>query len=71
MADDANGVIYRVAYKETTMSATQKPPATAMENQAKQGSGVPLGLVKSSRIVGESRSFARRFYSLSDSETQR
>jgi Raf kinase inhibitor-like YbhB/YbcL family protein len=47
MADDTNGVIYRVSYdgKEHSMAnQTTQPPAAAMESQAKQGSGVPLAL---------------------------
>jgi Raf kinase inhibitor-like YbhB/YbcL family protein len=44
MADDANGVIYRIAYqdREKIMAETQKPPPSAMEQQAKQGASVPL-----------------------------
>ncbi|PKR89919.1 YbhB/YbcL family Raf kinase inhibitor-like protein [Pleomorphomonas diazotrophica] len=44
MADDTNGVIYRVAYQghaETT-AAAKAPPAGPMETQATQGVGVPL-----------------------------
>lgn len=44
MADDTNGVIYRVAYTGTAQKVTeQKPaPASAMEAQAAKGVGVPL-----------------------------
>jgi Raf kinase inhibitor-like YbhB/YbcL family protein len=48
MADDANGVIYRIAPEEARSGAakTMTPPATAMEMQAKQGVGVPLALAR-------------------------
>lgn len=44
MADDANGVIYRVAYtgKAGPTAQPEAVPATAMEAQAKKGVGVPL-----------------------------
>jgi Raf kinase inhibitor-like YbhB/YbcL family protein len=43
MADDANGVIYRIAYTGTsTASAPLNPPADPMLKQAAQGIGVPL-----------------------------
>lgn len=48
MADDANGVIYRVAYEGTKRSDAALPtavsavPAGSMMQQAMQGSGVPL-----------------------------
>ena len=43
MADDANGVIYRVAYAGGTAGGTaQQAPKDAMEKQAAQGVGVPL-----------------------------
>jgi Raf kinase inhibitor-like YbhB/YbcL family protein len=44
MADDANGVIYRVGYDGNgeKASASQPVPAQAMEAQAAQGVGVPL-----------------------------
>ncbi|HKU91649.1 MAG TPA: YbhB/YbcL family Raf kinase inhibitor-like protein [Steroidobacteraceae bacterium] len=44
MADDGNGVIYRISYQEKDMATPTQPPATAMQSQAKQGSGVPLAL---------------------------
>lgn len=45
MADDANGVLYRVAYKEKTeWTPPLVPPATAMERQFNEGNGVPLAL---------------------------
>jgi len=45
MADDANGVIYRISYQEKDMiDKPTQSPATAMESQARQGSGVPLAL---------------------------
>jgi len=46
MSDDANGVIYRIAYREGTSGAasstTAAPPAGRMQAQAMKGSGVPL-----------------------------
>lgn len=43
MADDANGVIYRVAFERgTTAEVSAKPPAGPMESQAAKGIGVPL-----------------------------
>jgi Raf kinase inhibitor-like YbhB/YbcL family protein len=43
MADDANGVIYRVAHTgKNTAFKTVSPPAGPMETQAKKGVGVPL-----------------------------
>lgn len=46
MSDDANGVIYRVAYDrdETAGDASTAAPADAMEQQAAEGVGVPLAL---------------------------
>jgi glucose/arabinose dehydrogenase len=48
MADDANGVIYRVAYQgKATLQAKQlEPPADAMQNQTRQGVGVPLAIAR-------------------------
>lgn len=44
MADDANGVIYRVAYTGEGQKVTDQttPPAEVMQAQAKKGVGVPL-----------------------------
>lgn len=44
MADDANGTIYRIAYRGGAGSSatTAAPPAGPMQQQAQQGSGVPL-----------------------------
>jgi Raf kinase inhibitor-like YbhB/YbcL family protein len=43
MADDANGVIYRVAYTgKASASVIAQPPATAMLAQTSKGVGVPL-----------------------------
>ena len=43
MADDANGTIYRVAYRGGgSPVAAVTPPAGPMQQQAMQGSGVPL-----------------------------
>lgn len=46
MADDANGMIYRVAYSgaATTTAEAAQAPADAMEQQAARGVGVPLAL---------------------------
>jgi Raf kinase inhibitor-like YbhB/YbcL family protein len=48
MADDANGVIYRIAYSGTPAGAAQTarvtPPAELMKQQAAQGVGVPLAI---------------------------
>ncbi|MGE7368967.1 YbhB/YbcL family Raf kinase inhibitor-like protein [Neorhizobium sp. NPDC001467] len=46
MADDANGVIYRIAYSGDAEKAASATPAPAdvMEAQAKKGVGVPLAL---------------------------
>ena len=45
MADDANGVIYRVAYQGTDGSReVLRAPATAMLEQAAQGVGVPIAI---------------------------
>lgn len=43
MADDANGVIYRIAYRGDAKGAAGTPaPASVMEQQANKGNGVPL-----------------------------
>jgi Raf kinase inhibitor-like YbhB/YbcL family protein len=43
MADDANGVIYRIAYEGDARPApAMQPPADAMKRQASRGVGVPL-----------------------------
>ncbi|HUR22100.1 MAG TPA: YbhB/YbcL family Raf kinase inhibitor-like protein, partial [Vicinamibacterales bacterium] len=45
MADDANGVIYRVAYTgDDGSTQTVNPPANAMLEQAAQGTGVPIAI---------------------------
>lgn len=44
MADDANGVIYRIAANEKQSSQRQPAPPTAMLKQASQGSGVALAI---------------------------
>lgn len=46
MADDANGVIYRIAYTGTAAAGKTAPvaPVKAMEDQAGRGVGVPLAL---------------------------
>jgi Raf kinase inhibitor-like YbhB/YbcL family protein len=54
MADDANGVIYRVAYGRGRKAANITPaPATAMRRQTEGGNGVPLALA---RLTGGRRS---------------
>jgi Raf kinase inhibitor-like YbhB/YbcL family protein len=48
MADDANGVIYRIAYTGGNGSTqVLKAPATAMLEQARQGVGVPIAIQRS------------------------
>lgn len=42
MADDANGVIYRVAYTGGKAGAVPAPPAKPMQDQANKGNHVPL-----------------------------
>ena len=43
MADDANGVIYRVAYRNAVAGTSYAtPPAGPMQQQAMKGNGVPL-----------------------------
>jgi Raf kinase inhibitor-like YbhB/YbcL family protein len=43
MADDANGVIYRIAYSgQTSSKALAPPPDNVMRSQAAKGIGVPL-----------------------------
>ncbi len=48
MADDANGVLYRIAYTGTDKARSELPPAPAgpMEQQARRGNNVPLALVR-------------------------
>jgi len=48
MADDGNGVIYRIAYDGRERTATERtaPPADAMKTQAARGVGVPLALTR-------------------------
>jgi Raf kinase inhibitor-like YbhB/YbcL family protein len=47
MADDANGVLYRIAYTGAAQStALPAPPAGPMQRQAQQGTNVPLALVR-------------------------
>jgi Raf kinase inhibitor-like YbhB/YbcL family protein len=49
MADDANGVIYRVAYQGQDGSTQRlKAPPTAMLEQASQGIGVPIAIERAS-----------------------
>ncbi len=53
MADDANGVIYRIAYTGTAnaaeATASISPPAEAMKKQTSQGIGVPFANVRLSK----------------------
>jgi Raf kinase inhibitor-like YbhB/YbcL family protein len=45
MADDSNGVIYRIAHATSgTKAASMSPPARAMLTQAERGTNVPLAL---------------------------
>jgi len=45
LADDANGVIYRIAYAESAQAgAPRNPPADRMREQMQRGNGVPLAL---------------------------
>jgi len=45
MADDANGVIYRISHQEKAMTdKPMQPPAASMASQSQQGTGVPLAL---------------------------
>ncbi|MFK3739612.1 YbhB/YbcL family Raf kinase inhibitor-like protein [Massilia sp. TN1-12] len=48
MADDANGVIYRVAYTGNAARATSalQAPAGPMQQQASKGSGVPVAFTR-------------------------
>jgi len=52
MADDANGVLYRIAYRGNAEPKTAKeiePPAQAMTAQASKGVGVPLALERAGK----------------------
>ncbi|TFW17438.1 YbhB/YbcL family Raf kinase inhibitor-like protein [Duganella callida] len=48
MADDANGVLYRIAYtgNDKAGAALPPPPAGPMQQQAQRGSNVPLALTR-------------------------
>jgi Raf kinase inhibitor-like YbhB/YbcL family protein len=65
MADDANGVLYRVAYAGANGATTRlRAPATAMLEQASQGVGVPIAIQRSEtsapgRLAVRSPSFDR------------
>jgi len=66
MADDANGVIYRVAYTGNAAKPTAelKAPAGPMQQQAGKGSGVPVAFARpqtqaQGRLAVSSSSFAR------------
>jgi Raf kinase inhibitor-like YbhB/YbcL family protein len=53
MADDANGVLYRIAYGSRTAKREParmlKPPAEPMQSQAGKGVGVPLALERAGK----------------------
>jgi len=55
MADDANGVLYRIAYGDSKTAGQRiaAPPAQAMTAQARQGVGVPLALVRAGKQVAK------------------
>lgn len=58
MADDANGVMYRISYQGSDGSPEKvKAPATAMLEQAAQGVGVPLAMRRIA-VTAELRVFA-------------
>jgi len=66
MADDANGVIYRIAYTGTGARAQAQltAPAGPMQQQAAKGSGVPLAFTRpqtqsSGKLTVSSSSFAK------------
>jgi Raf kinase inhibitor-like YbhB/YbcL family protein len=66
MADDANGVIYRVAYTGNGARAQSelKPPAGPMQQQASKGSGVPIAVERpqtqsQGKLTVSSSSFAK------------
>jgi len=54
MADDANGVLYRVAYTGAgnATAALPAPPAGPMRQQAQRGDNVPLALVRPETAAG-------------------
>jgi len=60
MSDDANGVIYRVAYNgdEASAEAAEPAPADAMEEQASRGVGVPLALERDETVTDGSLDLA-------------
>jgi Raf kinase inhibitor-like YbhB/YbcL family protein len=67
MADDANGVIYRIAYTGGSRGAPAgelKAPAGPMQQQASQGSGVPVAIARpqtqtQGKLAVNSSSFAK------------
>jgi Raf kinase inhibitor-like YbhB/YbcL family protein len=66
MADDANGVIYRIAYTGNAARGTAetKAPAGPMQQQASKGSGVPVAVNRpetqaQGKLTVSSSSFAR------------
>jgi Raf kinase inhibitor-like YbhB/YbcL family protein len=67
MADDANGVIYRVAYtggSRGAAAAELKAPAGPMQQQASKGSGVPVAITRpqtqtQGKLTVSSSSFAK------------
>jgi len=54
MADDANGVLYRIAYTGTGKASSPLPaaPAGPMQQQAQRGNNVPLALVRKEAAGG-------------------
>jgi Raf kinase inhibitor-like YbhB/YbcL family protein len=53
MADDANGVLYRVFYTGQSQGQTPlEPPATAMDRQFNEGNNVPLALQRAGGAPG-------------------
>ena len=66
MADDANGVIYRIAYSGNAQRGASelKAPAGPMQQQASKGSGVPIAFARpetraQGKLAVSSSSFAR------------
>lgn len=66
MADDANGVIYRIAYGGSRAGASaggaeKSVPARPMQEQAMRGSGVPLALDREETRAGTALNVASTF----------
>ena len=57
MADDANGVIYRVSYEgKAAPAAAMQTPADEMKRQAQRGVGVPLAKDRPETVAGSAAS---------------